>query len=1077
MARLHSIGFELQSVTDGMEWDTTTGSPTISTSVVHGGAASLRVNPSGAAWYITHQYKASGASNNDYLRFYFRIATANSGSAKAIALFRSSGSGNLISLRINSTNTLELWNEQISAQLGSDSSALSTDTWYRIELELARDSGTAHAYIDGKEFASAAMSFTALNTSDFRVGIIDSDTCDFYFDDIAVNDNTGTAQNFLPGPGKIVHLRPNATGDSETAGIALTGDTPAWKCIDDVTPDDATTYIAVAATSDTLDVNLDDSSTAGIASTDIVTLVAVGQRFSATTAAACSINMRVRSASGGTTATSGNVTVAVTAWNSFDDAAPKVYKLTSYTDPTTGVPWTPTGTNSLDNAQIGFSSADATPDPKITAMWLLVEYDTPNAGGTISLIGTSQAGNASNGGDVTLTFDGTPAKNDVVLLFGGSSRGPATGYMTDPSTTGYTRIISSFGGITNPSVAVWYKVLGASPDASVTGVGTADSAMSTAYISFVLRGVDTTILDGGISKIEASAVPNANAVLTRSAGAWVLVLGAVQNSDSSVGSVSGYSNQATTVGSDTTNITVAGATKTIAASAVEDPGAWSTWTSGNGVAIALALRPGPLLIDSVSDTATITESVAVSIQAAGGANTVSVSDTITITENKVTLIEFLLVNVNDTITITENKPVYLESYISKSDTATVTENVVRLEESRVSVSDTITVTESIKVELTSFVNKSDTITVTESIGRMLESYINVSDTATITESVSAAITTGDTGVSVSDTITLTESIGRLVESYINKSDTITVTENKVVLIPELLVNVNDTVTLTESIGRLLTSSISVSDTATLTESIGRLLESYVNKTENITLTESIGRLVESYVNKSESITVTENAQATRPLTINVSDTVTLTESLLLLDTEGIGVLDNIAVSENIVMFTDKLYLSVSDTVTISESVGRLVESYINKSDTITITENVSVSSAGDRSLSVSDTITVTESVGVIIPTLSIRISDNITLTESVSVQEVVSKSISDTITVTESVTVRAIAPPAFVSLTVTLSAQPLAITLTGQPSAVTLKDDPSLAITLTASALSATISGRPLAVTLQSQATSVTLKG
>jgi len=75
MARLWSCGFELQSTSDGMEWDSTTGSPTIGTTIKHGGAASLRCNVSATTAYITHQYSATSPSVSFRVRFYLYIAT------------------------------------------------------------------------------------------------------------------------------------------------------------------------------------------------------------------------------------------------------------------------------------------------------------------------------------------------------------------------------------------------------------------------------------------------------------------------------------------------------------------------------------------------------------------------------------------------------------------------------------------------------------------------------------------------------------------------------------------------------------------------------------------------------------------------------------------------------------------------------------------------------------------------------------------------------------------------------------------------------------------------------------------
>ena len=50
------------------------------------------------------------------------------------------------------------------------------------------------------------------------------------------------------------------------------------------------------------------------------------------------------------------------------------YRMTSYTDPTTGAAWVLTGPNSLSNMQIGVIITDANPDGWISTIWALVEY-------------------------------------------------------------------------------------------------------------------------------------------------------------------------------------------------------------------------------------------------------------------------------------------------------------------------------------------------------------------------------------------------------------------------------------------------------------------------------------------------------------------------------------------------------------------------------------------------------------------------------------------------------------------------------------------------------------------------------
>lgn len=402
MARLWSSGFELQSTTSGVEWDTTTGSPSISTATHNvGGLASLRCNPTAATAYIRHTLRVD-STGKVFARFYVYIASLPSGDTK-IFQFVDSVPDPYVSLRITSTGTLKAWDEVGNSQIGTTSSALSTSAWHLIEMSYddANASNLVTLKVDGSAVFTDATGVDANGWGIIYLGVGTSATCDIYFDDLAFNDTSGSYQTGFPGAGSIVHLKPNGTGDSSTAGLAFTGAATGWQCIDEVTPDDATSYVQVANTTDTLDVALESSSTAGISSTNTISLVAVGQRGAAFTAAACSLNFNVRSASGGTPATSGNVVRNTTAFSTHDDTAGlSQYKVTSYIDPTTSVAWTATGTNSLDNAQIGFTCADATPDPQVTAMWLLVDY-VPSTATNYDITKTAQYAVPNTPSDLT----------------------------------------------------------------------------------------------------------------------------------------------------------------------------------------------------------------------------------------------------------------------------------------------------------------------------------------------------------------------------------------------------------------------------------------------------------------------------------------------------------------------------------------------------------------------------------------------------------------------------------------------------------------------------------------------------
>lgn len=372
--RLWSSGFELQSVTAAMEFDTITGSPTISTTIKRNGGASLKCAPSALTCYIGHTYDAGGSSNSGltyYARFYIYIKTSTSGLASILVLRDSNNGNNTVSIRLNTDRTLELWSDgySIPAQIGSNSSSLDAETWYRVELSATSDlaSTTVTAYLNGVSFASGTFSTTADWPNLLRLGCVTSTTAELYFDDIAVNDSSGSYQTGLPGAGSIAHIYPNAAGD-----IDQTTDTPnGYLKVDEYpTPDDATSYVVFAANNNSFLVKCQSSATAGI-SADSITLVQVGYRHRSASASAYGFTPQIESQASGTLLSGTAWTQNNTTWHTNGNALPRIYKLTSYVDPQAGGSWT---TNLLDTTQIGGICTDAVPNMWLSSMWALVEY-------------------------------------------------------------------------------------------------------------------------------------------------------------------------------------------------------------------------------------------------------------------------------------------------------------------------------------------------------------------------------------------------------------------------------------------------------------------------------------------------------------------------------------------------------------------------------------------------------------------------------------------------------------------------------------------------------------------------------
>lgn len=367
MARLWSSGFELNSLTANVEFTSVTGSPTIQTSIVRSGTYAMRSNPTGATAFVEYTY---GSSNSvaAYVRFFIYIATATDALDKIFQFGGSSPGIDEVSIRMNSDRTLELWNDAgVGSQLGSNSDALNTDQWHMIEVFWDASSGTStEARLDGVSFASGNATGSAAGVVFAKFGCVTTTTADLYFDDIAINDDSGSFQNSWPGEGGIIHLRPNAAGDDEQWVFD-------YDRIDEVTPDDGSTFIAHNILNQTAEFNLDATPT-DLASDATVNVVQVGTRFHGSASSSnASFVLRIKATSGGTVEESSAITPPNTTWVTNAIAAPRNYHMTLYDLPGSSTDaWTKT---TLDTAQIGVRiSTQNTNNVDISTMWLLVDY-------------------------------------------------------------------------------------------------------------------------------------------------------------------------------------------------------------------------------------------------------------------------------------------------------------------------------------------------------------------------------------------------------------------------------------------------------------------------------------------------------------------------------------------------------------------------------------------------------------------------------------------------------------------------------------------------------------------------------
>lgn len=201
------------------------------------------------------------------------------------------------------------------------------------------------------------------------------------------------------------------------------------------------------------------------------------------------------------------------------------------------------------------------------------------------IVASSSAWNTTNGADITVNFAGDYAleEGDTVVVFGG--HGSKTGTY-GPSTAGYILYDYSNMPLSDDSTGgLWIKTMGSTPDTSVTMQGGGDTAWGVAYVLYVLKGTldatDGAFSDGGTKTSETSGVPNPASTDTAHNNSLVLAGCWGSTLDSSIGTISGYSNLQTAGGDDTNDIQVGMMTKVVTSRSTENPAAWSSWTASN----------------------------------------------------------------------------------------------------------------------------------------------------------------------------------------------------------------------------------------------------------------------------------------------------------------------------------------------------------------------------------------------------------------------------------------------------------------------------------------------------------------
>lgn len=392
---------------DGFEFNSTTANPATYDTVTNGVVGTTHARSGTYAAQVTSlvtgtprgwnkKFQTASASVT-FFRAYIFIVTLPNVNNVVMAITGSSSLGSSLRcyVSLTTTGTLKLFNPS-AAQIGSDSSAINDSNWHMIELKCDTTGGTnlktIEARLDGTIFATSSVQNQGTQSDIFvgANGLSEAGTSgEWWFDDLAVNDNSGTSQTGYPGSGKILQLYPNAQGDANGFLVQVGGTLGSannFTRVNEIPPDDATSYNASAVLNAQDLFNVQNS---GIGTSDTVNTVLVGARIANITGASATtaVELQIEKTSGGTVQSSTSVVPNTTSWNTNGTSTPRNYPLVTYADPD-GAAWIKT---TLDSMQIGYQiTATLTDAIGVTNLWASVDY-TPSSGSIITKTQSSVA--------------------------------------------------------------------------------------------------------------------------------------------------------------------------------------------------------------------------------------------------------------------------------------------------------------------------------------------------------------------------------------------------------------------------------------------------------------------------------------------------------------------------------------------------------------------------------------------------------------------------------------------------------------------------------------------------------------
>jgi hypothetical protein len=236
MARVITTGFETNDTT--YDFETISGTPAIDNSPVRTGSYSLELRSSErVGWNV-------GTPTKVFVGVAFYLDTTANGT-DMVDFF--SGSGHLFKVGIGIGGNI-VFLRGLSTVVATSSNACSAGGWYYMEIEYYPDqsAGTCTVRINGAEW----LTFTG-DTQDAAgtfnvVRLVASASTTVNYDDLVINDDTGSDNNTWPGQCRLYLATVNGAGDA-TDLTASAGNN--YECVDE-TPPSTSDYVYSSTATD-----------------------------------------------------------------------------------------------------------------------------------------------------------------------------------------------------------------------------------------------------------------------------------------------------------------------------------------------------------------------------------------------------------------------------------------------------------------------------------------------------------------------------------------------------------------------------------------------------------------------------------------------------------------------------------------------------------------------------------------------------------------------------------------------------------------------------------------------------------